>query len=224
LILGLPEQDVAADLHQAAALKIGHVSAYTLQVEAGTPFEVQKVKVDEDLEATAFEQAEHILGEAGFNRYEVSNFAQAGQESRHNLLYWQSNFWGAIGPSAVGFYPNPNFINDGILGFRRKNPPLPRWLAGETPSEEAVTALEFAKEALMLGLRTTQPLDLGLLEQKTAVPIVQALSASIAQLQAEGLLETTGQQVRITQSGRAILHTVVLRLWEGLEDKNKSQG
>ncbi|MDX2006227.1 MAG: radical SAM family heme chaperone HemW [Meiothermus sp.] len=217
LILGLPGQDFAQDLRQAAELGVGHVSAYTLQVEPGTPFEVGQVRVDEDLEAAAFEQAEQILGGAGFRRYEVSNFALPGQESRHNLLYWRSSFWGALGPSAVGFYPNPSFTRDGVFAFRRKNPPLPRWLAGEAPSLEVVSALEFAKEALMLGLRTLQPLDLAELEGKTGLAVARPLEPMLGRLEGEGLLEYDRPRLRVTPRGRAILHTLVLRLWEALE-------
>jgi putative oxygen-independent coproporphyrinogen III oxidase len=217
LILGLPGQDFEQDLHIATGLGIGHVSAYTLQIEPGTPFEVGKVKVDEDLEATAFEQAEEILGQAGFHRYEVSNFAQPGQESRHNLLYWQSSFWGALGPSAVGFYPNSRFAEDGVLAFRRKNPPLPRWLAGEGASLEPIRPLEFAKEALMLGLRTRQPLDLELLEQKAGLSIRERLEPTLDRLHEEDLLEYDPPNILITPRGRSILHSVVLQLWDVFE-------
>ena len=216
LILGLPGQDFEQDLHLAAELGIGHVSAYTLQIEPGTPFEVGRVRVDEDLEATAFEQAEEILGQAGFSRYEVSNFARPRQESRHNLLYWQSSFWGALGPSAVGFYPNLRFAEDGILAFRHKNPPLPRWLAGEAASLEAVSPLEFTKETLMLALRTRQPLNLEVLEQRTNLAIREWLEPTLAELQDEGLLEYETPNIRITTQGRSILHTTVLRLWDAL--------
>ncbi len=135
LILGLPMQEVEQDLAEAAALGVGHVSAYTLQVERGTPFALMGLKEDPEREAWAMERAEEVLGEAGLLRYEVSNFARPGEEARHNQVYWQNGFWLALGPGATGQYPG----GGSAYAFRRTHPPLPRWLSGEPPSEEAIS-------------------------------------------------------------------------------------
>jgi len=123
LILGLPMQDVEQDLAEAAALGVGHVSAYTLQVERGTPFALMGLKEDPEREAWAMERAEEVLGEAGLLRYEVSNFARPGEEARHNQVYWQNGFWLALGPGATGQYPG----GGSAYAFRRTHPPLLRW-------------------------------------------------------------------------------------------------
>lgn len=223
LILGLPEQDFATDLRQAAALGVGHVSAYTLQIEPGTPFAINRVRLDEDLEATAFEQAEEILGAAGFTRYEISNFAKPGQESRHNLLYWKSAFWGALGPSAVGFYPNPDFEKGSSqpFGFRKKNPPLPRWLAGEPPETEAVSVLEYFKEAIMLGLRTNEPVYIRDLEEQTGFRIWHGgvgFTSKIVELEREKLIYAgSGIIGNWMDKPRGLLNETILRLWEVIE-------
>lgn len=236
LILGLPGQDFEKDLLEAAALGVGHVSAYTLQIEPGTPFEARNIRPDEDLEATAFERAEEILGEAGFARYEVSNFARLGQESRHNRIYWRAGFWGALGPGAAGHYPSPQPSpkgrgslgppplgrgqGEGVYSVRTSNPPLPRWLEGESPATEAISPLEHAKEALMLGLRLREGLDIPEIERRTGLELWSALSPAIVELEAQNLLRV--QDKRISSPNLSVVHGTVLELWSGLETIAKS--
>jgi oxygen-independent coproporphyrinogen-3 oxidase len=215
LILGLPLQDVAEDLKEAASLGVGHVSAYTLQVEPGTPFALLGVAVDPEKEAESFLLAEEVLGEAGLFRYEVSNFARKGEEARHNLVYWRNGFWLALGPAATA-----HLKAEGSLYARRTtNPPLPRWLAGEPPQEEAIPPLEHAKESLMLGLRLREGVDLGEVEARTGLSLWPRLEAQARALAEEGLLTLEGRSLRPTPKGLALLHRVVLRLWEGLDSR-----
>jgi putative oxygen-independent coproporphyrinogen III oxidase len=200
LILGLPEQDIEADLLEVVQLGLGHVSAYTLQIEPGTPF-YHSLEPDSDREAGAFVMAEDILGGAGLHRYEVSNFAKPGQESQHNLVYWRQGFWGALGPGATSYWP----------GYRQTNPPLPRWLQGEAPSQEPVSPAEHLKESIMMGLRLQEgwlvpPVDL-------KDPLEALVKEELVVLQSS--LE--GPRVVATIRGREVLHGVILRLWEALE-------
>jgi len=211
LILGLPGQELEADLREARALGVGHISAYTLQIEPGTPFELANLHTDEEQEALAFERAEEILGEAGLVRYEVSNFARPGQESRHNRLYWQTRFWGALGPGAAGHYR----AGQGVYSRRTTNPPLPRWLGGEAPLVEEIGPLEHAREALMLGLRLREGVDVGSLEARTGLALWPTLAPSVAQLIEKGRLEANGQRLRATNL--STLHPVILQLWEALD-------
>jgi oxygen-independent coproporphyrinogen-3 oxidase len=212
LILGLPMQDVEKDLKEVARLGVGHVSAYTLQVEKGTPFALLGLQEDPEREAWAMERAEEVLGEAGLLRYEVSNFAREGEEARHNLVYWRAGFWLALGPAATGQYPGEG----PAYALRRTNPPLPRWLLGEAPQEEAITPLEHAKEALMLGLRLKEGVDVGELEERTGLSLWPALEARAEALAQEGLLLLSGKRLRPTGKGLALLNAVVLSLWEAL--------
>jgi oxygen-independent coproporphyrinogen-3 oxidase len=212
LILGLPMQDVEKDLKEAAHLGVGHVSAYTLQVEKGTPFALLGLQEDPEREAWAMERAEEVLGEAGLLRYEVSNFAKEGEEARHNLVYWRAGFWLALGPAATGQYPG----RGPAYALRRTNPPLPRWLTGEAPREEAIPPLEHAKEALMLGLRLKEGVDVGEVEERTGLTLWPALEAKAQALAQEGLLWLEGKRLRPTKRGLSLLHAVVLSLWEAL--------
>ncbi|AWR86482.1 oxygen-independent coproporphyrinogen III oxidase [Meiothermus taiwanensis WR-220] len=215
LILGLPGQDVEADLAQATALGVEHVSAYTLQVEPGTPFALRGLAPDPDSEAQALALAQEVLGTAGLARYEVSNFARPGRESQHNLAYWRNAFWGGLGPGATGQLAG---LEPHIFAVRYTNPPLPRWLQGEEPLLEQVGSLEHLKESLMLGLRLAQGVDLELLEQRSGLEVWPALEPAVRQLSSQGLLVV--QQKRIRASDLNTLHPIILQLWDGLERQN----
>ncbi|BAW01349.1 oxygen-independent coproporphyrinogen III oxidase [Thermus thermophilus] len=220
LILGLPMQDVEADLKEAARLGVGHVSAYTLQVEKGTPFALLGLREDPEREAWAMERAEEVLGEAGLLRYEVSNFAREGEEARHNLVYWRAGFWLALGPRATGQYPGKG----GAYALRRTAPPLPRWLLGEAPEEEAISPLEHAKESLMLGLRLREGVEVGAVEKRTGLTLFPLLQGRAMELAQEGLLQVRGKRLLPTPKAFPLLHRVVLELWEALAPLAPDQG
>lgn len=213
LILGLPMQEVEKDLEEAASLGVGHVSAYTLQVEKGTPLALSGLKEDPEREAWAMGKAEAVLEGAGLLRYEISNFAKPGEEARHNLAYWRNGFWLALGPSAAGQYPGTG----PVYAFRRTNPPLPRWLGGEPPQEEAISPLEHAKESLMLGLRLKEGVDVGALEGRTGLGLWPSLRPAALSLAEGGFLEVEGLRLKPTRRAFPLLHGVVLKLWEALE-------
>ncbi|BDG16704.1 coproporphyrinogen III oxidase [Thermus brockianus] len=213
LILGLPMQDPEKDLKEAASLGLGHVSAYTLQVEKGTPFALLGLPEDPEREAWAMERAEALLGEAGLERYEVSNFARPGEEAQHNLVYWRNGFWLALGPAATGQYPGEGLA----YALRRTNPPLPRWLAREAPREEAISPLEHAKESLMLGLRLREGVDVAQVEARVGLSLFPLLEPRAKELAEAGLLQVEGKRLRPTPKAFPLLHRVVLSLWEALE-------
>jgi oxygen-independent coproporphyrinogen-3 oxidase len=116
MIYGLPGQTVdgiSADATFFAGIGAGHVSLYELTLEEGTPLwkstKAGLVEIpDQDQRADQFDAASGVLVEAGFERYEVSNWAKPGQECRHNGVYWMMGDWLAIGPSGVGNVSMPD--------------------------------------------------------------------------------------------------------------------
>ncbi|MDH4379349.1 MAG: radical SAM family heme chaperone HemW [Vampirovibrionales bacterium] len=112
LMYGIPQQTVASwnhSLQHALALDVGHISLYGLQLETGTPLErliqtgaPRYALPDEDTTADAYELAQETLANAGLPLYEISNASIIGEESRHNLTYWQWGHWLALGPGAHG--------------------------------------------------------------------------------------------------------------------------
>jgi len=213
LIMGLPRQNLLADLEQAVALGVEHISAYTLQIEPGTPFALAGLAPDPDAEARAFELAQAVLGQAGLVRYEVANFARPGQEARHNLAYWHNTTWGGLGPGATGQHVGA----DKGTFWRRTNPPLPRWLRGEEAWVEQVSALEHAKESLMLGLRLAQGVDVGQIEQRCGLKLWQALEPTVQALSRQGRLEVRQKHLRALDL--STIHPLILQLWAALESE-----
>jgi oxygen-independent coproporphyrinogen III oxidase len=116
LIYGLPGQTIdgiSADAKFLAGIGAGHVSLYELTLEEGTPlWKSSKAGLvdmpDDDQSTDQYDAAASVLGESGFERYEVSNWAKPGQECRHNSVYWMMGDWLAIGPSGVGNVSMPD--------------------------------------------------------------------------------------------------------------------
>lgn len=171
LIFGIPGQTLEewdADLRTALAIpQMAHLSCYALTYEPGTAMtkrlELGRVTpIDEGVEAEMFEHTARVLGGAGFERYEVSNFAVPGEECRHNLAYWRQEPWLAAGPSASG-----HALASGGGSWRWKNVPrLTDWMVGvERTGWSPVVDLErpeprrLLAERLMTGLRLREGVD-----------------------------------------------------------------
>lgn len=214
LILGLPGQDYRQDLVEAASLGVEHISAYTLQVEPGTPFALRGLRENPDLEAEAFAAAREILGQAGLERYEIANFARPGYESQHNLNYWRLGFWGGLGPAASAHLPGQS----PFYARRLTAPPLYRWAAGESTDPEEISHLQHVREAIMLGMRLAEGVDLDEIGKRSGLAIAELIQPKAAELAARGLLRVAGNRLRPTNLGMDLNHQVVLELWQTLAD------
>jgi oxygen-independent coproporphyrinogen-3 oxidase len=213
LIFGIPGQTLAewrADLATALALGPGHLSCYGLTYEPNTAMTKRLLKgefepCDDEVEAAMYDATRETLADAGFAQYEISNFARAGRECRHNLVYWRNEPWWAIGPSASGF----------VEGHRFKVVPrLGDWLVrGEDDSQpvvdvEAPDEKRHASEALMLGLRLMEGIDAAL--ERRAVELEPARAAVFARAIAGGLLERTAAgRLRFTHRGALLANEVL---------------
>lgn len=163
LIFALPARlgrDWSADLDRALALEPEHISLYGLTAESGTPLgrwvrEGRERMADEDNYAEEYLLAHERLTAAGFEHYEVSNFARPGLRSRHNFAYWTGVPYAALGPGAHAYLPPQRRWN--VRGWEDYRDALRR---GDLPVEgtEALDPADRALEELWLGLRT----DLGL--------------------------------------------------------------
>jgi putative oxygen-independent coproporphyrinogen III oxidase len=197
-------QDLALDLQRVVAAGVKHVSVYSLTVEPHTPFALRGVVVDEDLDATTFDLAADVLAAAGLRRYEVSNHAVPGEESRHNLVYWRGGYYLGAGPGASSYLPG----GDG-LGVRLRNPPIKGWLAGEPPEVDVLSADDVVLERLMTGLRTLEGVDLAALEALTGYAVEQGAARWLADCLAHGLLALEGRRLSATTTGVARLDAVL---------------
>ncbi len=206
LITAVPGQDMKKDFLALAQAGLQHISAYTLTIEDGTPFATRGVKVKEEDELKALELADEILATHGLARYEISNHAVPGQESKHNLAYWHNRFWFGLGPSATGHYPsvNPNFAS-----VRIKNAPLNNWLASDQGETENVTTEEYLTDALFSGLRLKDGINICELGERVGLNVQEHFAKPIARQQAKGFLQMLGPTMRLTPAGTWQLNEVV---------------
>ncbi|WP_233554604.1 radical SAM family heme chaperone HemW [Deinococcus cavernae] len=216
LITAVPGQPLDADIHGLVGLGVGHVSAYTLTIEPGTEFARRGVTVHEDDEQAGFERTEELLTAHGFTRYEISNYARPGQESRHNLAYWHGRTYLGLGPGAAGHYPataawpSPH----ASLTLRRTNPHLHDWLAGEEGENLPIDAVEYVTDALFMGLRLRSGIDLSDLSRRSGLDVLDRYGTVIRRNVQRGLLLQEGTNLRATPAGWWVLNRVVTEFLE----------
>lgn len=182
IIMAVPGQRLADDLRTVLDLGASHLSVYSLTIEPNTPFGRRGIVVDPEADADAFELAGQVVQEYGLRRYEVSNFALPGHESRHNLAYWRGRHYLALGPGASAYLP------EGPFGTRVKNPPIKTWLLGAEPERDVLDADDVVLERLMTGLRTTEGVDLGRLAERTGAHVADLAPAWLRDATRHGLL------------------------------------
>lgn len=213
VIFGLPEDKqspggLTRTLATVAELAPEHVSCYQLTFHEGTPFwrglERGVIReLPEPAQAEAYERVLGALTAAGYEAYEVSNFAREPRfRSRHNQKYWDHTPYLGLGPSAHSF--------DGERrrwwNVREEGAWRERVLAGERPvaGEEVLGREELATEALMLGLRTARGVDLAAFRERFGVDLVARNRERVERLVAEGLLVVEGGWLRPTLRGFAV--------------------
>jgi oxygen-independent coproporphyrinogen-3 oxidase len=212
LIYGTPGEsdgDWRASLDAAVAAGPDHVSAYALIVEAGTRFAArvgrgELAAPDDDVLADRYVLADDVLVGAGFGWYEVSNWARAGGECRHNLAYWRSDDWWGIGPGAHSHV-------GGLRWWNVKHPSAyaNRLAAGVSPAHarEHLDASARRMERIMLGVRLAEGLDAG--ELNDAGCAAAGAEADAGLVDPEALARG---RVVLTLAGRLLADGVARRL------------
>lgn len=213
LIYGLPRQcvgDWQRTLQEAVALEPRHISAYALSVEPGTQFWHLRQRgllclPEEDIEAEMCELAEALLARHGYERYEISNYAQPGWRCRHNQAYWRNEPYLGFGAGAVSYWD----------GKRRRNVSEPRCyvgkvMAGCIPTEEweCLPPEKAAGEAVMLGLRMLDGIDAEDIQRRFGVSVLERFADRIRRLVDVGLLEVDGSRLRLTPRGVMLANEV----------------
>lgn len=206
LIYGLPQQDreiLTKSVERALTLPVQHISIYGLQLEEGTAFQRMADMGKLHLPADELVEAMHDyivekLPEAGYQRYEISNYAMPGYESKHNLSYWQDVDYLGLGSGAHSYwqgtrYENPSSIDDYISVLE----------AGRLPAtlEEQVDRQAHMEEYCFLGLRTAAGIDENLFQQKFGVDLFTVYGRTIEKLVAQDLLQHTARGIALTTLG-----------------------
>jgi len=213
LMFSVPGQSHAAwqeTLERSVALLPDHVSAYNLTYEEDTEFfercQAGQYAVEEDRDERCFATAMQVLGAAGLEHYEISNYGRPGMESRHNQSYWAGEDYAGLGPGAVSTLHGRRFKNIENTSLWQQG-----ILAGEALrlEHEEITASKWLCERLALGLRTRQGLPAAWL---VSVP------EAVARLTEEGLLEPRGDRLALTHRGKFVADGVAAHLWEAIED------
>ena len=214
LIFGVPGQsldDWRATLRQAILLEPSHVSTYGLTWEQGTAFWSRRARgelrtSDEELERAQYALAMDELTAAGFEQYEISNFARPGFRCRHNEVYWAGDEYWAFGPGAARY----------LSGRRETNlRSVTGWLAklerGESPVAEAeeLEPAHRARELLFIGLRRTEGISRADFRKRSGFEVDALAEVAIRSNVERGWLEDDGATIRLTHEGRFVADRVV---------------
>ncbi len=213
LIFAVPGSDLSTwqmTVEKAIALDVQHISAYSLTIEKGTPFETRwrsgtPGAVSEPLERSMYELACVQLTKAGYAHYEISNFARKGFECRHNVRYWKNWPVVGVGPSAASWYRGRRTTNiadvNGYVKMMQSGHII--YADEQTPSTEQVAA-----ETAVLNLRMLVGIDLVAYRQQTGFDLKELFPYAIEKNCSLGLLFDTGSHVRLTEVGLSFADSV----------------
>lgn len=206
LIYGLPGQTIdmlKQDVMEAIALKVEHLSVYGLIVEEDALLERmvdegRAILPCEEEEEAMYDWITAYLPEQGYHRYEISNYARAGRECRHNLKYWQFDEYIGLGSAAHSFAGRKRLVNERIPSdyIRRMHADGSARLL-----EEAETIAELQGEYIFLALRTTQGVDTEDFCHTFGTDFFALYGDIIERMKNERLLEQAGRYVRLTELG-----------------------
>ncbi len=221
LIYGLPGQTVAdwqQTLDEAMTMRPEHLSLYALTLEEDTPMwaaikEGFLAGLDPDVSADQYEVAEDLLAAYGYGHYEISNWAMAGRECRHNLTYWRNLPYLGVGVAAHSYLDGHRLANttslDKYLAYFSEET-----TAKPGMDEEINPELELAETAI-LGLRLCEGIDPADFRRRFDINIQAHYQPQIEEMVEAGLLERDGGRIRLTRRGRLLSNEVFWRFLPG---------
>jgi oxygen-independent coproporphyrinogen-3 oxidase len=218
LIFGVPGQTLAewrSDLKQALDLEPDHLSTYGLTYEKGTPLWKNWKRgvvqpVDEEVERAMYGCAMDVLEQAGFEHYEISNFARPGCRCRHNEVYWANHAYFGFGMGAARYNNGRRETNTrNLQGYVRKT------LSGESPvfQSEELPPAERARETMAQNLRRAEGIQRNFFREQTGFEFDALVGAALTRHVDSGLLADNGSTVRLTREGKYVADSVIEGLW-----------
>ncbi len=198
LIYARPGQTPEAwqkELQQAVSFGLKHISLYQLTIEEGTFFARKGIKPLEDEPASQlYAITQQYLKKHGYPQYEISNFANPGYESRHNLAYWRGENYLGIGPAAHGRIKTKDKI----------------YASTHHRQLEELTPAERAEELIIMGLRITEGINKKRFQQQCGLPLNSVVNnQSLETLKHSNLLIETPDTLRVTPQGFVVLNKVI---------------
>ena len=217
LILGLPGQklcDIKRELKHLVKLGVNHISAYGLILEEKTKLykDVESGKIrlpNEDKSLKMYQITKKLLQKYGYYRYEVSNFAQKGYESRHNLKYWQDKEYLGLGVVSSSYIDGKRWKNvDDLKTYAEaiKQNKI------QIEEEETIDAKAKIEESIMLGLRTSDGIDLQKLKETCDFDLLAERQKQIDDLLEQQLVKVQDGRLFCTDRGFEVLNQIVLEL------------
>ena len=208
------EAEWRADLAAALALEPDHVSTYGLTYEKGTPLWKRRERgqvrpLEEDAELALYSTAIDVLGAAGFEQYEISNFARPGRRCRHNEVYWANEAHFGFGMGAARYVLGRREVNTRDLrGYIRRS------LSGESPvlQSEELPPAERARETMAVQLRRAEGIGRARYRLQTGFDLDAVAGEAITRHVELGLLRDDGARVLLTRQGKYVADGVIERL------------
>jgi oxygen-independent coproporphyrinogen III oxidase len=218
LIYGAPtltDQNWILNLQTAVAFNIPHLSCYALTVEPGTALDVmtRRKKVPEiasEDQARQFHLMTNLLQSAGYDHYEISNFALPGKRSRHNSAYWSGETYMGLGPSAHsfnGYSRQWNVSNNAsyIQTLRQDRVPF---------EVEVLTDVQRFNEYVMTSIRTIEGTDLRRVAERFGNTMKERLSEKLAAFQSKGWVRVIKEAIILTEEGKLFADGIAAELFE----------
>lgn len=201
LIYSRPSQqwnDWQKEIDLALSFGLKHISLYQLSIEEGTVFARKNIQgLDEECAASLYEQTISYLRLKGLERYEVSNFAVEGEESVHNLVYWQGGDYLGLGEGAHG-----RFVASGKI-----------YATADGKIAEVLEGRERAEELVLMGLRIKKGINAAAFYQSCGVDLFEFINQkALISLCEQGLLVFNEEGIRLTDEGFLLLDEIVCRL------------
>ena len=211
-MFGLPEQSIEqalADLETGMALRPSHLSWYQLTIEPNTAFHSRPPRLPVDGRVAQMQELGlPLLAAAGFERYEVSAYSQAGRHSRHNLNYWQFGDYLGIGAGAHGKVSDP--ASGEIIRSRKKKQPAHYLSSSVDRTAERLVVSEDERpfEFLLNALRLRRGFSIDEFEKRTGVTF-SSIGKKVEYLSAQDLLDVTNGQITTTERGYRLLNNLL---------------
>ena len=212
LMFGIPGATLAdwlATLRETIALAPEHISAYSLTIEAGTPFAAlrEQGKLDAPDDGAQVEMADAAVAElaaAGYEQYEISNFARTGFRSQHNQMYWRNEEYLGLGAAAHSYLRGCRYWNAASLDtylVRSRSDAPPSDFPPTVDGHEMLDLVGTMGETMMMQLRLRDGVDMRQFQRRFGLNIEAVYGEQIAELCAEGLLEIDQTRLRLTTRG-----------------------
>jgi putative oxygen-independent coproporphyrinogen III oxidase len=215
LIYALPgdtETGWAATVERALLLGTTHLSLYQLTIEPGTRFATMAARhefepLDSETAAALYELTDAMTLAAGLPAYEISNHAAPGAESRHNLTYWRYGDYAGVGPGAHGRRLGKRTVRhrkpeNFLSGLRRNGHAI--------AEEEPLSPREAADEALVMGLRLAEGIDIAAIEERFGVAVADR--ERVERLVESGHLARSEPRILTTPAGRLVLDRILAEI------------